>query len=106
MLRYFRQVLLELPRLLLLVCYGSYHGGAADARIKPMAEMPDHFHRTADELELSLLEMPVDVQIALMVEVTARILAQAEAFPDRRFLTVLQKCTLAILSEEDCSPWK
>ncbi len=66
-----------------------------------MMEMPDHFHRTADELELSLIAMPVNAQIAVLVEVTARVLAGAEAFPDERFLAVLQRHTLALLTEED-----
>lgn len=69
-----------------------------------MVEMPNHFQRTVDELELALFEMPLEAQVALLIEVTARVLAQAEAFPDRRLLTILQQRTLAELAQKEDVP--
>lgn len=67
--------------------------------------MNDHhdFERVADEMQIGLLSYQRETRIALLMEVTARILAEAEAMPDTKFLGMLQNRIIAIVSEESVS---
>lgn len=58
------------------------------------------FYRIADEIELSLMDFPPSASISLLAEVLSRTMARAEAMPDNRFLAVIQKRTIEILTEE------
>lgn len=67
-----------------------------------MTEMPDFdpFSRAADEVELLIYDLEPGDGIAVLIEATARTLVRCEAMPDRRFLDVLQRRTLAIATED------
>jgi hypothetical protein len=63
-------------------------------------DMPDTWERVQDEIQLAVFDFPPSASVSALIEATARCMARAEAVPDNRFLDVLQRRTVEILTEE------
>ncbi len=68
-----------------------------------MTDATAEFDRAADEIQVALCDYPISSRIALLVELTARTMAEAEAMPDTKFLNIIQQRIIVLASEEDVS---
>lgn len=68
-----------------------------------MTAATTEFDRAADEIQAALFDYSLNSRISLLVELTARTLAEAQAMPDAKFLNIIQQRIIVLASEEGVS---